>query len=178
MYTIVNLHDTLKFAFEMHEGIEDWAGLPYIMHPIYVTNSLPSTCDIEDHHIGLLHDVPEDCKLRLYQKLFGGEVVDIEKLFDGFFHLGYSPYVVKGLKLLTRDYWPNLTYIEYVHNIVESNHLGAMNVKLQDNYHNNSALRTARLPVEMQEKSRQMSKRYNRSIAILEHALGVDLTMA
>ena len=176
MYTTVNLHETLKFAHEMHEGVEDWTGLPYIMHPIHVTNSLPVTCGVEDQQIGLLHDVPEDCKKRLYKVLFGGEPVDIETLFDGFFHLGYSPYVVKGLKLVTRDYWPGLTYKEYILNIAESNHFGAMNVKLQDNYHNNCEKRRLRLPLELQEKSRQMSRRYNQSIAILEHALGVDLT--
>jgi hypothetical protein len=183
----MNLHKTLTFAHEMHAGVNDWTGVPYITHPVFVMLSLPASCSEEDKHIALLHDVVEDCKDRLIEKFdleqphhqdqIPKEWQDkenqllLEKIFSAFEKYGYSPYIIEGLRLLTRDCWDGLTYLEYVKNIIESNHEGAMWVKYCDNKHNNSIERRAKLPEQLLEKSTQMAKRYDKSIALLEEAL-------
>ena len=167
-----SLHETLDFTYEMHKGVNDWTGVPYITHPIAVMLYLHHTCSEDDQHLALLHDVLEDCQERIKDKFalrtkLGNENITLEILFDAIASLGYSDYVMQGLRLLTRDFWEHLTYLEYIQNIANSGHRGAIWVKFSDNKHNSDADRILKLPEELREKSHQMTKRYHRSITIL-----------
>lgn len=51
------LERALEIALEVHKGVEDKAGAPYILHPIRVALSLNRE---PDQIVGLLHDVLED----------------------------------------------------------------------------------------------------------------------
>lgn len=177
----MNLHETLAFAHEMHAGVNDWTGAPYITHPVAVMLMLPVECCEDDQHIALLHDVLEDCKQRLRVKFDGWDMpADDDKFLDYVLDrletIGYSSYVVQGLRLLTRDFWPNLSYINYVKNIVSSGHRGAMWVKYCDNMHNTDPVRQARLSPELCKQSLQMSTRYEHSKRILREGLGIQET--
>ncbi len=177
----LTIHDTLALAYEMHAGVSDWTGLPYIMHPIAVMQMLPPECDEEDKHIALLHDVVEDCAARLALKLHAmpfvkEQISSFECLFEGLIRYGYSDYTVRGLRLLTRDMWPGLSYIDYVRNIIDSGHIGAMWVKYCDNKHNTDPARCAHLTPELKERAVSMAVRYERSKKILREALGIDGT--
>jgi hypothetical protein len=175
----MTLHSTLRFAHDMHEGVSDWTGMPYITHPIAVMMLLPPECSDEDRQIALLHDVFEDCRSRLCAEFGMSEITtSLDELFDAFSRWphptdAHSDYVVRGLRLLTRDLWPGLNYINYVRNIVSSGHRGAMWVKYADNRHNTDPARRALLSPELLEKSIQMESRYFRSMAILREGLGI-----
>jgi hypothetical protein len=99
-------------------------------------------------------------------------MTNVEELFSFLGTRGYSGYLLQGLRLLTRDMWPGLTYINYVRNIVASGHRGAMWVKYMDNRQNTDPVRTARLPEEEQKRAAEMRGRYERSMAILKAGLG------
>ena len=75
---MVTLHQTLALAHDMHAGVNDWTGVPYITHPIWVMLRLPEICSEDDQHIALLHDVIEDCQTRLAAR-FNLDDVDLEK---------------------------------------------------------------------------------------------------
>lgn len=166
---MTSLHYTLTFVNDMHYGVADWTGLPYVTHPIWVMMNLPNTCSEDDRHLALLHDVVEDCKPRLGECI-GTEKPSFDAIFD-YLNRDYSDYVVTGLRLLTRDAWQNFTYLEYVENIVAAGHVGAMWVKYTDNLHNSDPKRCARLLPKYQERFRQMGSRYERSKEILMNAL-------
>lgn len=51
------LERALEIALEVHKGVKDKAGAPYILHPIRVALSLNRE---PDQIVGLLHDVLED----------------------------------------------------------------------------------------------------------------------
>lgn len=176
---MITLHDTLAFVHEMHEGAIDWTGIPYVMHPIWVMMSLPASCDEDTRHLALMHDVVEDCKERLCAK-FGitaqmndQVMINIEDLFTALCAKGYSAYMMQGLRLLTRDLWRHLTYINYVRNIVHSDHIGAMWVKLKDNEHNTDPHRHTLLLPEYVERYVQIAPRYERSKVILREGLTI-----
>lgn len=68
------LEDAKLFATQAHEGQNDKAGLPYILHPMRVSESLAP--DKLAQIVGVLHDVMEDCGVRwetLYLR-YGAEV--------------------------------------------------------------------------------------------------------
>ncbi len=169
------LHDTLAFAHEMHKGMDDWTGDPYIAHPIAVMMLLPADSSEDDRHLALLHDVIEDCQERLIKHF--GITKNGQNLHDlilaGFTNMNYSEYIIQGLDLLTRDRWTTqgMSYLDYIKNIVKSEHRGAMLVKLADNEHNTDPKRHARLPSGLKERSVQMTNRYERSKALLRKGL-------
>lgn len=53
------LEDATLFATTAHEGQVDKAGLPYILHPLAVSDALAP--DRQAQIVGVLHDVMEDC---------------------------------------------------------------------------------------------------------------------
>ena len=56
------LVDATLFATQAHEGQLDKAGLPYIAHPLRVSQAMAP--DLEAQIVGVLHDVMEDCGVR------------------------------------------------------------------------------------------------------------------
>jgi hypothetical protein len=159
----MNLHETLAFAQRMHDGVDDLAGLPYITHPIWVMLHLPATCTDEDRQIALCHDVFEDCKARLYDTFGLPNLQNIDDLFTAFSGLGYSSYVVTGVRLLTRDAWPHLDYHGCTRNIIDSQHHGGMWVKYVDNLHNTDAHRISLLSPTDRVRWQRLQPRYERT---------------
>ena len=102
----------LEIATEVHEGMYDKQGRPYIEHPVYVALSLSTE---EEKIVALLHDTIEDTDLTLEEirKDFGD---NITKAVDALTHK-------KGVK-----------YMDYIENI-KKNPL-ARAVKLADLEHN------------------------------------------
>ena len=157
----------------MHDGVNDWGGMPYITHPISVMLMLPSDRPEDDRHMALLHDVIEDAHDRL-KTYFSISDDNLESVLVALSNFGYSDYVVYGLKSLSRNFWPNLTYIEYVRNIVARNNIGSIWIKYCDNMDHTDEHRRARLSPEMLAKSLEMAPRYERSKSILRKALFID----
>lgn len=88
----------IRFASEKHSEVNQvrkWSGLPYITHPIAVSNILMSTVDwISENEViaAILHDTVEDTKTTFdeIESLFGKEVrglvwhlTDVAKPEDG-----------------------------------------------------------------------------------------------
>ena len=93
---------------------KDKGGFPYLGHLQFVSNAFED----EDHKVvGMLHDMIEDT------------VVSKTILSE----LGFSDRVVDAVVLLTRT---SDDYYEYIDNIVNSNNLLAIDVKLKDLEHN------------------------------------------
>jgi (p)ppGpp synthase/HD superfamily hydrolase len=173
------LHETLALVHDMHQGVADWSGMPYVTHPIWVMMNLPASCIDEDRHIALMHDMIEDCQNRLIvrfeiSKEYADEATKLDAIFNALMMNGYTHYIVQGLKLLTRDLWADLTYLNYVRNIIKSGHQGAMWVKYTDNVHNMDPLRRTLLSPEHRERAIQMEARYERSKKLLREGLNVS----
>lgn len=168
------LHETLALMLKMHEGVNDWTGLPYATHPVAVMLMLPPDCSEDDRHIALLHDVVEDCEVRLAE-ILGHRLhpVEVEQLLQGLGGLGYSDYVVQGVRLLSHNAWKGLTYMQQIEQIASSGHRGAALVKLADNTHNTDPARIALLSETRRAMAASMSGRYERSKAVLRAALGL-----
>ena len=49
------LADTLSLATELHAGVQDMAGQPYIEHVVWVMNQLPSSATLDDRHCCMIH---------------------------------------------------------------------------------------------------------------------------
>jgi len=58
------LEKAIVHAAMAHEGQVDKGGLPYILHPLAVMLSLPST-DVDGRIVAVLHDVVEDTSVTL-----------------------------------------------------------------------------------------------------------------
>lgn len=147
--------ETISFIQMAHQGQTDKGGKPYWLHPVSVMERLVNlgyAINVADLHIALLHDVVEDTEF------------DIPFLID----MGYSPYIIENLALLSRNVsGEGLTYMEWVRKIANSGYLAAIKIKLADNMENSDPVRIAQLPPE----SRDIVKRYERSIKILREAL-------
>lgn len=142
-------------AFEVmstqHAG-QMYGDLPYFVHPLAVAERLVSQFDATEDQIiaALLHDVVEDTPMT---------VPDVANLF------GASPASMVGL--LTKD--DSLDYQGNIYRIVESGNVGAMRVKLADNYVNISGDKS-QMSVARREK---LNSRYSWSIKTLSNVLGV-----
>ena len=116
----VELNTALLLAIEYHKNQIDKAGLPYILHPLYVMNKVKS---IDAKIVAVLHDILEDTDLTaelLLQK-------------------GISSENVKRIQLLTHS--SNLSYFNYIRKIKESNDSITIEVKEQDLLHNSDLTR-------------------------------------
>lgn len=168
-----NLTETLQLATLLHDGVTDCTGQSYIEHPLWVMNQLPPHVPMDFRYLALLHDTIEDCQERL-RELIGHEmqmsVSDLEAYLAFFRHRGYTEYLIDGLRLITRDFWPNLTYLDYIRQIAASGHLGTICVKMIDNQHNSNPERITRVLPEFRERVVGTQTRYARSLDILRPA--------
>ncbi len=96
---------------------------------------------------------------------------------------GYSPYIQRGVLLLTRIKGQYLhhetmeitsgTYMDYVENVIKSRHFGAIIVKLTDNQRNSDPQRIAKVPdaAKRAQLEAVAKGRYARSMALLQAEL-------
>lgn len=134
-----NTKKAMIYAYKMHDGQVDKSGIPYIVHPILVANSMST----EDETItALLHDVVEDTSATI----------------DDIIKLGFNNDVIEALKLLTHKKEDD--YIEYIKKIKTNNI--ARKVKLADIAHNSDFTRISD-PVLID----RLSKKYSEAKKIL-----------
>jgi hypothetical protein len=171
------LDDTIALARQLHEGVVDLTGTPYIEHPLWVMHALPDDATDDDRHLAMLHDVIEDCRARLAVLMeampMTFDPANPMGYLDFFRRRGYSSYVVEGLMLLTRDMWHGLAYRAYIQNIIQSGHHGAILVKYMDTRHNGDEARLAQILPEHQHRVASLRRRYQPSNQALATALGL-----
>lgn len=109
------LEKAIILVNDLFKNSTDKQGKPYIEHLYYVSDNLES---YEEKIVGMLHDVIEDT------------YVD-EKLLLIF---GFPKNIVESVLLLTKN--KNISYDEYINNIIKSNNLIALKVKKTDMMHN------------------------------------------
>lgn len=105
----------LEIAMEAHKRQRDLDGKPVILHPLTVALKGNNEREIV---AGLLHDVVEDT----------------DWTFDDLLEAGIEREVVDALRMLTHS--KDVTYLDYVRNIVDSHNPIAINVKCNDLEHN------------------------------------------
>lgn len=135
------LESAIRIAVTAHAGQLDKAGMPYILHPLYIMNQMDF---IEDMIVAVLHDVVEDTNIS----------------FDCLIAQGIPDYLVADLKLLTHD--KDVDYVEYINNIKRSPR--ATRVKLADMRHNSDLWRMH----DIEEKHLKMIKKYHQAMKILK----------
>lgn len=168
-----SLSETIELARHLHEGVLDATGVSYIEHPFWVMNALPAYATDDDRQLAVLHDTLEDCKQRL-SVLIAEEMhmevalTDPAPFLKFYQHRGYSPYVVDGMRLLTRDFWFHLSYIGWIQEIAASGHRGAILVKYTDNCHHSDPERVERVLPDQRDRVLGLQRRYGRSKAILK----------
>ena len=132
----------MRIAYDAHHGQVDKCGIPYILHPIALAQSMEdevSCC------AALLHDVVEDTAITMEElaKEFPAEVIEI-------------------LRLLTHD--DGEEYYAYVRRIKE--HPIAKKVKLADLAHNSDQSRCVGSGIP-QETLDRWHKKYDKAKKIL-----------
>jgi len=153
------IDETITFIKEAHKGQVDKSGIEYWKHPVAVMKGLPELEDAnpklleELQHIALLHDVLEDTK---YTE---------QDLKD----MGYTDQIVDAVKLVTRT--KDVTYNQFIDNIIDSGNQHALIVKISDMTHNMSDERFDLLSKEDKVKQKEMNE--NRYIPNLEKMLAV-----
>lgn len=135
------LKNALEIATEAHEGQLDKSGVPYIKHPIAVSQSDRLEDDVE-RAAALLHDVIEDTPLEAQDLLDRGVPAEVVRLVD----------------ILSRRPHPIETHRQYVERVAQDEK--ATRVKLADMDHNTS-------PARRTPGVATMSKRYKLSYRIL-----------
>ena len=127
-----------------HRGQSDRGGNPYIIHPCTLAAQMP---DEETTTIALLHDILEDSD------------ITPENLAE----YGIPDHIIKTVILLSRNHWPNLSYMEYIQNLQQSQ--TAITVKTADLLHN---LDLSRLNHEPTKQDQSLHRRYQKALAILQ----------
>ena len=130
----------MKIAFEAHSGMTDKSGLPYIMHPLHLAESMT---DETTTAVALLHDVIEDTDITAQMLL----------------EMGMPEEVVCGVLAMTHG--ENEDYFEYVARVKKNPY--ALKVKIADLEHNSDM---SRLDVVTQKDIRRVEK-YKKAIEIL-----------
>lgn len=132
----------IRIAVEAHDGQLDKIGMPYILHPLAVMQSLPMT-ELDARIVAVLHDVLEDTPVAVRCLL----------------RRGISARLVLAVEDISkRDGEDRVTYYRRV----RRNPL-ALRVKYQDIEHNLSQERLSCLPLQDQER---LKEKYR--VALLE----------
>ena len=130
----------IRFAFPAHEGQQDRAGLPYVLHPVHLAEQMT---DEDTCVVALLHDVLEDTE------------ATVEDLRNE----GFTEVQIRAVQLLTRE--KDGDYLEYVRNL--KNDPIARTVKMKDLEHN---LDHTRLD-EVTERDEIRFRRYRDAVKLL-----------
>jgi (p)ppGpp synthase/HD superfamily hydrolase len=138
---VSTLERAIAIAAEAHSGQVDWAGLPYVLHPLRMMMRVSST---DERIVAVLHDVCEDCP---------------GWTFDRLRNEGFSDHVVEALQSVTKR--DGEDYEAFVRRAA-ANPIGR-SVKLAD-LNDNSDLSRISAPSERQL---QLIEKYRRAIAML-----------
>lgn len=144
------LERALEIALEVHKGVKDKAGAPYILHPIRVALSL----DHEPEQIvGLLHDVLEDGESKGWTR-------------DRLAEKGFPQDLLDALECVTKhpDEHGDERYMAFIQR--SAHHPMARRVKMADLLDNMDILRI-QAPTD---KDLQRVKRYHEAYRVLEAA--------
>jgi len=134
-------------AVAAHRGQVDKIGLPYVLHPLYVMEQMSTE---SERIVAVLHDILEDC-----------DETNIEELT---LIIPLIEEEATALVALThKEHEPN---VDYIQRIIDAGEL-AMNVKLQDLFHNSSEKRLRNLPTETIIRLR---KKYDSAIDAIREA--------
>ena len=131
----------VEVAIDAHKGVVDKGGMPYIMHPLRVSNKCKT---FEGKIVGLLHDVVEDSDYTFE---------DLEKM-------GFSKEIIDSLKLLTHT--KNEKYFDYIQKIKDNKI--SVEVKLSDLEDNMNLNRL----LEITEKDLKRIEKYKKAYAFLK----------
>lgn len=130
----------MLFAYNAHSGQFDKSGIPYIMHPFHVAESMR---DEDSTTVALLHDIVEDTK---YTK-------------EDLINAGFPNYIVDAVVTLSRK--SNESYMDYIRRVKRNNI--AKVVKLADLEHNSDLSRIDKIT----EDDLKRVKKYNKAKNIL-----------
>lgn len=122
------LMTAIKIAVDAHDGQVDKIGMPYILHPLAVMESLPLH-EIECRIVAVLHDVLEDT------------IVTVDDLVEA----GIKYDLIQAVVAVTRLPGEGVTYYKRV----KANQI-ALRVKFKDIAHNLSFRRQNCLPLRDQ----------------------------
>lgn len=143
MERFVNAFDLCR---RIHMGQTDKCGQPYWIHPFTVAMRCFTGCnktELSNVIVGLLHDIPEDSGMSVYALKTIIDLTDEE---------------TEALELLTRkDY---MSYDGYIDTIIASGNKLAMEVKLDDLFHNLNRERFKDAGIEMSDKDLQRFEKY------------------
>ena len=139
----------IKVMFEKHKNQVDKAGMPYVLHPLWVAEQMNDEIRTT---VALLHDIVEDTDMTFGQLL----------------ELGFPADVIECLKLLTHE--PGVEYFEYIKKIA-TNEI-ATSVKMADLCHNSDLSRLN----EITNKDLLRAEKYKNSLEYLSKTsnLSVD----
>jgi (p)ppGpp synthase/HD superfamily hydrolase len=138
---VSTLERAIAIAAEAHAGQVDWAGLPYVLHPLRMMMRVSST---DERIVAVLHDVCEDCPGWTLDRLRGE---------------GFSDRIVEALRSVTKR--DGEDYEAFVRRAA-ANPIGR-SVKLAD-LNDNSDLSRISAPSERQL---QLIEKYRRAIDML-----------
>jgi len=141
------LANAIEIAARSHVKQVGKDGLPFILHPIEVMSQVSSP---QQKCIAILHDVIEDTPLTAAQLKVAGIPVP----------------VVDAIELLTRP--KGQRYSEYIDNIIESQDIDAMLVKMADLTHN---MDLTRIPLPHTEKDFARNTKYMAAYDKIKSAL-------
>jgi (p)ppGpp synthase/HD superfamily hydrolase len=139
---VSTLERAIAIAAEAHAGQVDWAGLPYVLHPLRMMLRLSS---IDERIVAVLHDVCEDCPVWTFDRLRSE---------------GFSDLIVEALESVTKHEGED--YEAYVRRAA-ANQIGRC-VKLADLNDNSDLSRIARPP---SERECQLIEKYRRAINLI-----------
>ena len=131
----------MKIAFEAHSGMTDKCGLPYIMHPLHLAESMT---DETTTAVALLHDVIEDTDITAQMLL----------------EMGMPEEVVNGVLAMTHG--ENEDYFEYVARVKKNPY--ALKVKIADLEHNSDLTRLDNVT----DKDIQRVEKYRKALEFLK----------
>ena len=131
----------MQLAFDAHAEMYDKTGLPYIMHPLHVAESMTDEITTA---IALLHDVIEDTD------------ITAEKLRQA----GLPEEVVCGVLAMTHG--ENEDYFEYVARVKKNPY--ALKVKIADLEHNSDLTRLDNVT----DKDIQRVEKYRKALEFLK----------
>jgi len=144
------LERALEIALEVHKGVPDKAGAPYIFHPIRVALSLDREAD---QIVGLLHDVLEDGQAKGWTR---------ERLAEE----GFPEWLLDALDCVTKrpDEHGDDRYMAFIQR--SAHNPMARRVKMADLLDNMNLLRIQ----EPTEKDLKRVKKYHEAYKVLEAA--------
>lgn len=131
-------------ACERHRGQSDRGGVPYIVHPCTLAAQMPTEASAA---VALLHDVLEDS----------------DATREELAAQGIPDSIISSVVLLSRNYWPDLHYMEYIQNLRQDPI--AVMVKKADLQHN---LNLSRLGHPPTEEELGLHHRYEKAIRLLD----------